>query len=315
MRRPVRTAKRNIHLLFVAMFLLSGTGKLIGRWDFERMLIATGFRRREAQPISQLLPALELGLGLMPLLFRRQRNLFLSVTSLMLSIFSAFLVSAKLNERDIECKCFGVFLARLQGRWAVLRNLGLILLGVISIDSDKKPSRVTGVGLSWRWASLLSSILSYLLGAAAFSRIHKRVPEAETGSIQSNFTLFDSHAHKVDAESFYNQCGDVTTVMYLGSNCQPCNELFQEISQPGLQIVQPLIVIYDQPTPRVGSNREEKLEGKKCDFWDLTGAFAGALSLRGVPALIVLDANKREVLSHRVGLVEVQRWMADNLSG
>lgn len=316
MLRVLLLIRRNMYLLFEAMFLVSGVGKLKSQQDFKRMLVTTGLERRHAGTVSQLLPALELGLSMMPLLLRGQRNLFLAITSMLLSVFSGFLVSVKLNGIDVECRCFGMFLARLQGRWAVLRNIALIGLGIVSIDSDKNSMRVAGVDRPLKTIALLGSMFSFFLSTAAFASIHNGVAALETGPITKSFTVRDSHARELDADSFFGRCRAMTALLYLGDNCQPCDELSYELSQLSLQFREPFIVICGLSASGLQTEQmeREKFIGKRCDFWDLTGSLAGALDLKGIPALIILDANKREVLSRYVGAVEVRRWISESLN-
>lgn len=217
-------------LIMALAFYLSGIGKMRDQANFERMLSATGLADRPAKYTTRVLPASEVFLATILLKTRRSPNLGLSLSAILLSCFSAFLVSAKLNGKDVECNCFGKFLSRLQGRWAVLRNIGLIGVILFSMDLSRPALHVARFAFTWKLVAAVGSAGSFVLGIIAFTRVHGRQQVVRVGPIVDHFTLTDQSEKIVENDTFFSELDQNATILYLSSGCQPCSEVLDRIS-------------------------------------------------------------------------------------
>jgi hypothetical protein len=287
------------------MFIASGIGKMAVLDKFSSMLIATGFFRRSAQRISIIVSICEIVMGLSHFLYRRQRNIYLSLSAMVLSMFSAFLVSAKLNGRDVECNCFGRFLARLQGRWAVLRNIGLVGLALLFIEPEKMLIRFGGVQTTWRVGTFFGAIGTFAASSMIFSQIHRREPEIETGPIRGNVPLYDSLGRRLDAESIFRGLADRVAIIYLSEGCSACEEVANELSRSGRgeeASIPVTTVCYVEGTQMI----EMAIGNYGCHYFDIGGSFGRALRVKGAPSTQVVDTIRWEVVSHSMGKIDVR---------
>lgn len=106
--------------------LISGAAKATGRLKFEQSLYTFGFVPVAiVRAMSFAVPSTELLLGLMLILglFARESAI---ATAFLISTFSVGVILNLLENRRIECGCFGSFSEKPISWWTVGRNLILV---------------------------------------------------------------------------------------------------------------------------------------------------------------------------------------------
>jgi hypothetical protein len=158
-----------------AVFLISGVAKIAAPEDFVRSAIKlTGLDGARFQRALALVPWIELALAvsLVTGLFAWAVALIAIAVLLM---FTLVLLAGIVRGVNAPCNCFGRWLPEVSGRITVLRNVALILIGILVVgaEPDQLSSDLTdavGTTSGTDFWLLVASLIGLVLGLAVMGQ-------------------------------------------------------------------------------------------------------------------------------------------------
>ncbi len=126
-----------LRILLGIVFVIAGSMKIFNPWRFHDTV--TNFRILSdplAQAAAFYIPWLEVVLGL-ALIARKLYRGALASSGLLLSIFTAVLLSAQLRGLDTSCGCFGSWDMSLNFEGLLARNIGLLIVTGFLIRAER----------------------------------------------------------------------------------------------------------------------------------------------------------------------------------
>ncbi|TAL71458.1 MAG: redoxin domain-containing protein [Bacteroidetes bacterium] len=119
-----------IRIVFSAIFVFSGVVKLFNINDFSNTIISFSIMYTQlAYYIAIIIPVTEIILGL--LLFLKIRQLFTLYSFIILiTFFTAIVISKYIEGSEISCGCFGDFSSDKISEWTIIRNLVLLFYAI-----------------------------------------------------------------------------------------------------------------------------------------------------------------------------------------
>lgn|GEM_PF-6405102 len=135
------------------------------------------FSPRLSRPLAQLLPSLELAVGIM-LIAGLLTALVAGMAIALFVVFTVSLIIHLRHERQLNCFCFGTRHHRAGSRsWPILRNIGLMLMAVIAAGvpaSSWSIDTQLGIAADGQLALLASSALGIGFTAIAVAPLMGR---------------------------------------------------------------------------------------------------------------------------------------------
>jgi putative oxidoreductase len=138
--RPIlRIARLILRVAIAGLFLFAAVTKLIDPNTFAQQIANYQLTPWPASAVlSVFLPALELCVGISLLLGRWESGALVWV-AILLTIFSAALLSAIVRGLSIDCGCFGRSIENTGTLWPLIRNLAfLAVTGLLWFSRNKK---------------------------------------------------------------------------------------------------------------------------------------------------------------------------------
>lgn len=126
-------------LVLGVTFFLAGLAKVRDRRSLSADVEAfTGLSPRFARSVAFLLPVLELALGAM-LLSGVVPVLTFGLSVTVLAVFTGAVLRNVMKGRRVSCACFGSGRYRTVGADTIIRNVSLLTIGTIALDSSLTP--------------------------------------------------------------------------------------------------------------------------------------------------------------------------------